>query len=399
MIPHSTIARYAPILLWACFPGFLSASTTLTFATASATGVSGTSGGPILINNPNLALMLATGSPAAATPAYGSNVSTTSADNGAFIVSGAGTPNIALNWTSSGSPPGVNIIEGIGKATAGWGDNANNLANNGVGQLNSFDPGNSVSVTFTPATGKGVKLESLDFYKSNLTLTANQGRGFKITVTGNASSPTTYSADFAMTAAVESVSNFDFGGGIVGKPGEALKLTITRPAVTADETAIVKAKLGSGFAVYGTNAQHAIDNLRFSETDAAEYAADSDGDGLSDIYETYTTRTNPLSTDTDGDGLSDRVEVELTGTNPNMSNRGLVDYLLAHSSLPLAKRDSATGKITFRIGLDESLDLQSWSASPFGIGSTATPNGANLEVSIPSPFGDKHFYRFNAAQP
>lgn len=45
--------------------------------------------------------------------------------------------------------------------------------------------------------------------------------------------------------------------------------------------------------------------------------ADSDGDGLSDLDEVDTYKTNPGKPDTDGDGLTDGDEVHLYGTDPN----------------------------------------------------------------------------------
>jgi len=44
--------------------------------------------------------------------------------------------------------------------------------------------------------------------------------------------------------------------------------------------------------------------------------SDTDGDGLSDYYEIYTSSTNPLQPDTDFDGLNDYQEIS-TGQNPN----------------------------------------------------------------------------------
>ncbi len=43
---------------------------------------------------------------------------------------------------------------------------------------------------------------------------------------------------------------------------------------------------------------------------------DQDGDGLTNLEE-YQYMTSPINPDTDGDGLSDKVEVYTTKTNPN----------------------------------------------------------------------------------
>jgi len=56
--------------------------------------------------------------------------------------------------------------------------------------------------------------------------------------------------------------------------------------------------------------------------------SDTDGDGLNDGYEVYTTGTSPASADTDADGLADNVETDTgvyvgpgdTGTDPNASD-------------------------------------------------------------------------------
>jgi hypothetical protein len=45
---------------------------------------------------------------------------------------------------------------------------------------------------------------------------------------------------------------------------------------------------------------------------------DTDGDGLDDGVEVFTTQTNPLQVDSDGDGLSDLEEVQATFTSPTM---------------------------------------------------------------------------------
>ncbi|TFF88064.1 MAG: hypothetical protein EU549_03715 [Promethearchaeota archaeon] len=46
-----------------------------------------------------------------------------------------------------------------------------------------------------------------------------------------------------------------------------------------------------------------------------KFGIDSDGDGLTDDTEIYTTETSPYDTDTDNDGTSDSDEVD-GGTNP-----------------------------------------------------------------------------------
>ena len=68
---------------------------------------------------------------------------------------------------------------------------------------------------------------------------------------------------------------------------------------------------------------------------AALAAADSDGDGLSNLQE-YLHGTDPHNPDTDGDGLTDGEEVAL-GTNPLMADTdgdGLSDYAEVHGAIP-----------------------------------------------------------------
>ena len=380
----------------------LQASTTLTFAVSGATGVDGTSGGVILANNPNASKMLASGvSPFTANPGYGSNVTGSSANNGAYLVTGDATPDIALAWSSSGSPPGTNIIEGICKGVAGWGSDPSNISNNGVGQINNLVALSSFSVTFTPAAGKGVLIESLDFYKSALNLSPNQGRGYRVTVTGTT---TNYSGSFAISTAVEAIGTFSLGSGVIGKPGEAITLTVTRPSA-ADELAIVQAGLGSGFTVYnGTNNhnQNGIDNLRFSQVSEAAYALDTDGDGLSDIEETYNYHTSATLADTDGDGIPDGVEVNTTLTNPTVSDAKLVSYLLAANSggKSLLFRDSYAGTVKLRLSLADSPDLLNWSDVPLnGAGVTSGNASTTLRIDLPNPGTSKRFYRLEPLAP
>jgi hypothetical protein len=56
---------------------------------------------------------------------------------------------------------------------------------------------------------------------------------------------------------------------------------------------------------------------------------DTDGDGLGDKEETQTTKTDPTKPDTDGDGLDDHEEIYNYATNPkrvDTDNEGLTDY-------------------------------------------------------------------------
>lgn len=392
----------AAALLLALAPatGLLHASTILTFATTNGTGVSGTSGGPILAANPNASKMLALGpSPYTETPSYGSNVTASSANNGAYLVVGAATPDIALNWTSSGTPPGSNIIEGIAKNTTGWGSDPSNLSNNGVGQINALGAGSSFSVTFTPAAGKGVLIESIDFYKSNLNIAANQGRGYVITVRGDT---TDFTGRFAISNGQEAMITYNFGGGIVGRPGEAITLTILRPAA-AVEAGILTEKLGAAFIVHTTtNNQNGIDNLRFSEVPAATYTLDTDGDGLLDIDESYTHRTDPQRADSDGDGIPDNVELNTLFTNPLVSDAKLVNYLAARAGKagPLVFRDSFAKSVKLRLKLNGSPALNDWSPIPLnGAGVTGDVTTAPLLIGLPDPGAPKYFYQLGTTTP
>jgi len=57
--------------------------------------------------------------------------------------------------------------------------------------------------------------------------------------------------------------------------------------------------------------------------------ADTDGDGLNDKEETQTTKTDPTKSDTDGDGLNDKEEIYTYMTNPkrpDTDSDGLTDY-------------------------------------------------------------------------
>jgi hypothetical protein len=75
------------------------------------------------------------------------------------------------------------------------------------------------------------------------------------------------------------------------------------------------------FAAVGSAATRVVDRTMVSKRSAtvrppvSRRHVDSDGDGLSDRFETRRSRTNPQSKDTDGDGLSDRWELR-HGTDP-----------------------------------------------------------------------------------
>ena len=88
-------------------------------------------------------------------------------------------------------------------------------------------------------------------------------------------------------------------------------------------------------------------------------AADSDGDGLSNLQE-YQRGTNPRLADTDGDGLSDSVEVTL-GTNPlnpDSDGDGLSDYAEVNGAIPSnpnladSDGDGVSDKNEIRLGTD-----------------------------------------------
>ena len=78
--------------------------------------------------------------------------------------------------------------------------------------------------------------------------------------------------------------------------------------------------------------------------------ADTDGDGLTDGQEVNTSGTDPLNRDTDGDGLSDNVELAVYGTNPLLADTdgdGLTDgqevTLLPTPTNPLSKDSDGDG--------------------------------------------------------
>lgn len=390
--PHHALA----VILLACSAPLVCASTTLTFATTGGVGVTANSGGPVFPNNTNTAMMLPAGAaaPYTATVSYGSNVSASSADNGAYVVNGTGTPDIALLWASDVSTVPTNVIEGIGPLTAGWGTAPASISNNGVGQLNDFRNGGVITVTFTPAAGKAVFIRSLDFYKSGLSLEANKGIGVRLSIAGNAQIPTTYSGDFAVSAVTENISTFSFGGGLLGRPGEALVLTLNRPAA-AVELPIIKSGLGSAFTSSAAGAQFAIDNLTFSEVPEADFATDTDGDGLADILEVNNYRSNPNSTDSDGDGIPDFTEVTVTKTNPAVSNAGAVSYLVGRAAgAPVVQRNAQTGALNFRLDVQQSGDLASWLPLPLNGGPVTTTPSTDLNIGITGETSNKHFYRF-----
>ena len=92
---------------------------------------------------------------------------------------------------------------------------------------------------------------------------------------------------------------------------------------------------------------------------AALAAADSDGDGLSNLQE-YQRGTDPHKADTDGDGLTDSQEVAL-GTNPlnaDTDGDGLSDYAEVYGAIPsnplLADTDGdgVSDKEELRLGTD-----------------------------------------------
>ncbi len=88
-------------------------------------------------------------------------------------------------------------------------------------------------------------------------------------------------------------------------------------------------------------------------------AADSDGDGLSNLQE-YQHGTDPHKADTDGDGLTDGQEVAL-GTNPlnaDTDGDGLSDYAEIHAPIPTnplladTDGDGVRDKAELRLGTD-----------------------------------------------
>jgi len=92
---------------------------------------------------------------------------------------------------------------------------------------------------------------------------------------------------------------------------------------------------------------------------AALAAADSDGDGLSNLQE-YQRGTDPHKADTDGDGLSDSQEVAL-GTNPLVADTdgdGLSDYAEVNAAIPTnplladSDHDGVSDKEELRLGTD-----------------------------------------------
>lgn len=232
-------------------------ATTLTFATTGATGVTGASGGPILDQNPSTTgnVLISGGIGGGPTPGYGSNVSASSASNGAYIVANAAdaTSTVSLTWSVSG---GVALPSGTVQASL----DGINTPNNGVLLLDSWGAGASFNVVFSDTNaGNKIALDSFELYRLANSLNAVRGHAYTVSVTGSASG-LLFSDSVVIDSATAHSQLFNFGGsGVLGAIGEELTLTFTRPST--GELGLVQAAGLS--AVDATTNRNAIDNLTF----------------------------------------------------------------------------------------------------------------------------------------
>ncbi len=107
-------------------------------------------------------------------------------------------------------------------------------------------------------------------------------------------------------------------------------------------------------------------------------SADSDGDGLSDVYETGT-GTNPYNADTDGDGISDGIEISL-GTNPLNGDLTApsIDTFSLTSGTPTNNRN-----ITFSISGSDNVGITHWMVTQMA----TKPLANNTSWSATAPAG------------
>ena len=84
-----------------------------------------------------------------------------------------------------------------------------------------------------------------------------------------------------------------------------------------------------------TDGDGLTDGTEFNTTKTDPLKADTDGDGLTDGTEVNTTKTDPLKADTDADGLTDGTEVNTTKTDPlkaDTDGDGLTDGVEVNTS-------------------------------------------------------------------
>lgn len=101
-----------------------------------------------------------------------------------------------------------------------------------------------------------------------------------------------------------------------------------------------------------------IDNVVFTHT-----GVDTDGDGLSDIYEILIYGTDPLLWDTDGDGISDGDEI-LFGTDPLVPDLPIMANITTNPEGQICLTWMAV--VGGRYQVQKSYDMLTWIAAPSG---------------------------------
>ncbi len=134
------------------------------------------------------------------------------------------------------------------------------------------------------------------------------------------------------------------------------------------------------------------------------YAADSDGDGLSDYAEAHAHLTNPLLADSDGDGADDAQEVA-AGTDPN-SATDVFKIVAADGveAVVMRVRWNAKAGRTYRVECAPALDGP-WGDAPDGAGGdgaslrTAEADGVLTYTDDTAPAPETRFYRVRLVTP
>ncbi len=204
-------------------------------------------------------------------------------------------------------------------------------------------------------------------------------------------------------------------------PAEAGSVAVhSSPDATGSSTLTAIPRPGYLFTAWSGGVEGAANPLTLSVAGPTEIVAhfspdlrDSDGDGLSNHAEITIHGTDPQLADTSGDGIKDGDKVAL-GLDPLKNDSALVAYFGTRADLyphfytlddlatlaltqPLIFHSPDSGGYALRLGLQVSLDLQSWTPLPLSPERMSLTTGGELELVVDMPAGvHASFYRLQA---
>jgi len=175
---------------------------------------------------------------AAVANTFADNVPNAGGVTGTTVTLGQGTPNIDLTWSATGT--GTNVR---------WEYYTDSVWTGGVGQLNTANVGNAFSVTFTPQSGFGVKIESFNFFS------------YYASATDASTTNGQFSFDWSVVRTSDSATVASGSTGLFTGGSASPTINVSYTAPDSGAYSLVLTRTGG----LGGNANIAVDNITFSQ--------------------------------------------------------------------------------------------------------------------------------------